>query len=466
VTARAVVLGFVIICAAACGGGGIEHDYFTTEELMKPESCMECHPTYYREWSGSMHAYASDDPVFIAMNARGQADTGGALGDFCVRCHAPVARALGLTTDGMNLSTLEPWAKGVTCFFCHSVAEVQSDHNNPLVLANDGVLRGPIREPVDNPKHQMAYSALLDGNTPESSGMCGSCHDIVNGRGVHLERTFEEWKTTIFADERRPPIQQLSCNECHMFATTDLVADAPDLGVFPREFGRHEHTFAGIDVALTPWPETDAQLAAIKRDLDPAILPRQLCFGPDGIINFTLDNIGAGHKFPTGAAQDRRAWVEMIAYDESGGIVYQSGVVAPGEDPDGSDPELFRMWDDAFDENGDPTHFFWEVASHDDSTLLKPATTTCPTNPEYFHARTFQYPAIDFSQVARITARVFIRPLSYELMNELSIDPSIQALLPTHELEDAAMEWTVATAPGPSYCVMGPQLPPITPVCP
>ena len=34
---------------------------------------------------------AMDDPVFIAMNKKGQRETNGALGTFCVNCHAPMA---------------------------------------------------------------------------------------------------------------------------------------------------------------------------------------------------------------------------------------------------------------------------------------------------------------------------------------------------------------------------------------
>ena len=29
--------------------------------------------------------------------------------------------------------------------------------------------------------------------------MCGSCHDIQNLQGAHVERTFEEWQATLFA---------------------------------------------------------------------------------------------------------------------------------------------------------------------------------------------------------------------------------------------------------------------------
>src|SRR6266581_6039630 len=60
-------------------------------EMLDPTTCQKCHADHYRDWSGSMHAYASDDPVFLAMNKRGQRETSGALGSFCVKCHAPMA---------------------------------------------------------------------------------------------------------------------------------------------------------------------------------------------------------------------------------------------------------------------------------------------------------------------------------------------------------------------------------------
>src|SRR4029079_3501615 len=42
--------------------------------LTDPETCKTCHPSHYEEWAGSMHAYAAEDPVFRAMNARAQRD--------------------------------------------------------------------------------------------------------------------------------------------------------------------------------------------------------------------------------------------------------------------------------------------------------------------------------------------------------------------------------------------------------
>ncbi|MFS8068718.1 MAG: multiheme c-type cytochrome, partial [Byssovorax sp.] len=87
VAASAALLG-----SGACSGGGSSGTggafaaKLTTEELMDPQACVRCHEEHVRAWSGSMHAYAAEDPVFVAMNARGQRETNGALGDFCVKC--------------------------------------------------------------------------------------------------------------------------------------------------------------------------------------------------------------------------------------------------------------------------------------------------------------------------------------------------------------------------------------------
>ncbi len=89
------------LLAAACTSPSPRE---SPEALYDPKSCAGCHPDHYREWSGSMHAYASTDPVFRAMNVRGQRDTHGDLGDNCVTCHAPLAVELGLTNSGLDLA--------------------------------------------------------------------------------------------------------------------------------------------------------------------------------------------------------------------------------------------------------------------------------------------------------------------------------------------------------------------------
>ena len=101
---RAATLALIFTFGMGCSSEEDAGPSLTREQLMDPETCKGCHERHYREWAGSMHAYAADDPVFVAMNRRGQEETDGALGDFCVNCHAPLAVREGATRDGLTLN--------------------------------------------------------------------------------------------------------------------------------------------------------------------------------------------------------------------------------------------------------------------------------------------------------------------------------------------------------------------------
>ena len=64
----------LLLGLTGCGGDDAapEASTLSRAELMDPTTCKQCHEDHYREWSGSMHAYASKDLVFIALNRRGQ----------------------------------------------------------------------------------------------------------------------------------------------------------------------------------------------------------------------------------------------------------------------------------------------------------------------------------------------------------------------------------------------------------
>jgi hypothetical protein len=442
--------------AAACGDDG---PALAIAELQDPQTCNECHPKHVQQWSGSMHAYASEDPVFLAMNKRGQRETGGALGTFCVKCHAPMAVELGLT-DGTDFdpAQLPATAKGITCYFCHNVKAVVDTHNNGILLANDQTMRGGLANPVSTPAHHSANDRLMNSDANQSE-ICGSCHDVVTPRGVALERTYQEWQTTFFADD--DPAHHLSCGACHMRSSTDVVADAPGLNVKSRMNGFHEHMWPAIDQALTPFPEIEAQAAAIQRDLDPSIAiigPASLtstvqrggiCIDPPGTLSVRIDSIGTGHTWPSGAAQDRRAWLEVIAYDINDAIVFQSGVVPDGMDPEQiNDPNLFGLWDRTFKEDGTPAHFFWDVARVD-SKLLRPPVTLDKNSPDFDHSVTVKFAVGDYTAIERVTARVRIRPLSYAMLGDLvssgDLAASVVGELKTLDIFGAQSTWTKAT---------------------
>lgn len=455
--ARAAISCLVAALAGACSDDGAAKPI---AELQDPQTCMECHPTHFQQWSGSMHAYASEDPVFVAMNKRGQRETGGMLGTFCVQCHAPMAVKLGLTngTD-FDPAQLPATAKGITCYFCHNVKSVGETHNNGLVLASDQTMRGGLARPVSSPAHHSAYDKLMDSDVNQSE-LCGSCHDVVTPRGVELERTYQEWQTTFFAQP--DPAHHLTCGSCHMPSSTGVIADAPGLSPKSRTNGFHEHLWPAIDQALSAFPEMDAQAAGIKRDLDPAIgivgpapfggivQPGGICLDPPGNLSVRMDSIGTAHKWPSGAAQDRRAWLEVIAYDKDGKDVFDSGVVPDGIDPEQiTDPNLFGLWDRTFKDDGSPAHFFWDVARFD-SQLLRPPVTLDKNSPAFDHSSTMTYLVNGvFASIDHITARIRIRPLSYAVLDDLVSSGDLAAAtvgqLKTLDILGATSTWSVAT---------------------
>ena len=463
-----------IVMLVACGGGGSK---LTVEELQDPATCMECHPQHYKEWSGSMHAYASEDPVFLAMTKRGQRETNGKLGPFCVSCHAPMALALGLTNgENFDPAALPPSAKGITCFFCHNVDKVTNIHNNPLALAMDQTMRGGLDGAKGNPAHNSKYDALMDSEKNESE-MCGACHDInvpeaINGvpGGVDVERTFKEWKTTVFATDKRPIIH-LTCGQCHMRSSDGLVADFE--GVDLRPNGVHEHTWPGIDQALTPFAEMDVQAMHIERDLKNAVAvtgPTKvdgsaglggICVTPNngGEIAVRVDSINIGHSFPSGAAQDRRAWVQVIAYDASNNVVFESGRVPAGMDPEQlGDPNLFGFWDQTFKANNQPAHFFWDIARVDSSLLLRPSITLDPLDPRVDHSTTKKFPVPGMQNlIERVETRMFMRALPFVLVDDLiasgDLAPNIRDQVPTLEIARGHRVWKrTARDPGSGCC--------------
>lgn len=441
-----VVLSLLAACATEEGP-----TYLSREALLSPESCKDCHAQHVAEWSGSMHAYASKDPVFLAMNRRGQRETNGELGDFCVQCHAPMALRLGLTTDGLNLEELPEYVQGVTCFFCHSVVQVTGTHNAPLELADDGVMRGGYVDPVANTAHASAYSPHLDRDHIKSADLCGSCHDIVTPKGVHLERTFAEWKASLFSHEE--PDAQQTCGNCHMAGRDDVAADFD--GVPLRRV--HDHKMVGVDIALTEFPEMDAQLVQIQRELNTSLLP-QLCVegNNNGKVRITvnLENLAAGHSWPSGATQDRRAWVEVLAFDADDDVVFESGVIAEGEVvADHPDPNLWLFRDKAYDADGKETHLFWEIASVD-SNLLPAPSAHSPTEPGYIDVHRFRHYIFDGMLPERVTMRVRIRAMGLDVLDDLiasgDLDPVYRDRIITLDLKFTQLEWR---ADAQAHCI-------------
>jgi hypothetical protein len=310
-----------------CHGGGFNGDY-----TFLPSDT----------WAGTMMANAARDPVFFAaLTVANQDDPG--VGTYCLRCHTPIGFVRGHASppDGSALDLVD--RQGVGCDMCHRATQSAGADapyllgDAQLVFTEDTSKHGPY-EGAKSPVHDtVADTGLSDAR------FCGQCHMVTNpGKrlrgpdGVEtahefpLDTTFLEWASSAYADAAGESFA--TCQGCHMKPKlgTWPVSDQPDspLRVDPR---RHEFVGGnvwGIDAVMEANPDRATTYgkvfagarsraenmlrAAVKISIVAA--PAKLVPGEPIDVTVRVENL-AGHKFPTGYAESRRAWVGLMLVD-------------------------------------------------------------------------------------------------------------------------------------------------------
>lgn len=292
---------------------------------------------------------------------------------------ALVDGADGCLVQGNPLSPIEDDGndfQGITCHFCH-----RSESTGPLgevapldnanIWVDDQACPGS-----DEPCRKGPYGYLQADelkpphaweNDPDlaSSAMCGSCHDVSapripggktlvladgtdTGNPFPVERTYSEWLNSdhadlILATPWEPGAPDLSsgqtCQNCHMPLAEDTHARAARQGAPGSRAGQLPvHEFAGGNTWMPA--VLDAQYgaslnrsAAFARTVELATtmlrssaqLTTQATRSEDRLdVAVRVTNL-SGHKLPTGYAEGRRMWLNLLVRDASGSVVFESG---------------------------------------------------------------------------------------------------------------------------------------------
>ncbi|WP_242515873.1 MYXO-CTERM sorting domain-containing protein [Sorangium cellulosum] len=342
-----------------------ERDNFDTSER-----CAACHrgkgddPRDYMPsdtWSGTMMANAWRDPVFKAALTIANQDAPG-MGTFCLRCHSPVGFVRGHATppDG---SGFDPNAEvdgiidgqAVGCSVCHRAMPTEGpDGEKSYLLGNaqlvfdtspeaasftsTPVMYGPYENIVSNSHTGAPDPTLAD------SRFCGQCHQVTNPERMlknadgaptniefPLDTTYEEWASSDFRDGG-PDAK--SCIDCHMQRKTGEwpVANPGPIRTDPRDHVIVGGNHWGIQAVMAADPELAATRAnafqlALDRTLESLAsaaavtiveAPEDALPGQELELTVRVENL-TGHKFPTGYAESRRAWIAVFLVDEDGG---------------------------------------------------------------------------------------------------------------------------------------------------
>jgi hypothetical protein len=284
-------------------GGGVATDpaAFTSAAV-----CGTCHQQHYAEWRESGMGRSSEVSQFLIELYQASLDIRGApVEDVeqCLHCHAPIA-VMGDSPD-LELAT-DLAREGVTCDVCHTAVEAHADDAPGMIRWDPtGPKRGPWPGDSDTApdgvpratttQHASAYSALH-----ERSELCGACHmSLWPTNALPIDWTYAEWARSPWAREGK------TCQGCHMPTYRGQAAT----GQSPVRDTLHRHTFAGGgDVELVRGTAVvDVHSTAHYAGTE---------------VEVRVENVKAGHAFPTGNATAPVVELVVTAHDSGGSEVW------------------------------------------------------------------------------------------------------------------------------------------------
>jgi hypothetical protein len=161
--------------------------------------------------------------------------------------------------------------------------------------------------------------------------------------------------------------------------TGQAAVDAPEREV-------HDHTWWTVDLPLSPDFLTEEQYAA-KREVVAATLASAASVEVDAApiwprgqpfdLFVTVHNLIDGHAFPTGSTFNRQVWLEVVARDAEGTVLFETGTLDDNGDlrnyfsdldPFG-DEDLVLLSSGLTDLHGDPTYLSWTAWEHTSGAL-------------------------------------------------------------------------------------------------
>jgi len=438
-----------------------QYPWFSFNGVKGSASCGLCHRDY-KEWLVDAHSQSAVNPRFLSvytgtdakgnlgqpvtLNDKGvanppdpskpyygpgfQLDNPSRAGN-CATCHTPVASKVpntqncgwsgchtSLTIERSNgiiapatlpIGTTGDGKEGITCDFCHKIAEAIIDPQTRLPKPDmPGILSYRLTRPEDG--QQVFYGTLVDVPRRDTylplldkSEFCAPCHYGVFGGvvgsgmvtgGVTVYNSYGEWLNSPYSD----PKTGKTCQECHMPVVPEKFFVFPEAGGLTRDYVQlHNHTMPGAydEKLLQNSVTLKAQTARTGGSLQ---------------VDVRITNDQVGHDIPTDMPT-RQMILVVEATDANGqALKLVKGPLNPahagnyGGQPGKTFMKVLR--DDWTNEA--PTAAYWRPVTLLEDTRL-PALATDAT--QY----TFDLPA---GQTAQLKVRLVFRRNYQKLMQE------------------------------------------------
>jgi len=311
--------------------------------------CIRCH---------SPEGWLGGRSVPTDGSALTNADMEGIHCDFCHRMVKP-------TSPGTNpfpldqIYTDNTWPSDIS--YLESIDSLPPMSGNGMyIVDSDKAKRGPLK--YIKTKHHYHYSPFHS-----ESAICGTCHDVSNpvfdrqtddsytpndfGFSAPsyntydlfpVERTYSEWLMSeyntpagVYAPQFGGNKSHIStCQDCHMKDISGVSANKKE-AKYHDDLPHHDMTggntfIPGIIAELYP---SDVNAVALDSGVARARTMLQLAASMDLTLIEMEDHFSAtirvtnetGHKLPSGYPEGRRIWINIVAKDVAGSVIYTSG---------------------------------------------------------------------------------------------------------------------------------------------
>ena len=301
------------------------------ERYERPQACAGCHVDIARQHEQAMmsqaytHHWDEIEYFELALPHAAKEPKVAGVKAGCNGCHAPLAFLAG------DIPPKPPAEKtraneSVSCDVCHTVTGFAGDvpFNFNWISVPGKVKQGP-REGVVSPHHETRANAFL-----RSAEFCGTCHNEKDPWGLYVKSTHLEWK------EGPHGKAGIVCQDCHMPPAAGRSArmgePLPDV---------RQHLFHGAHDPGKLAGVAEVRIHPETRELEP---------GDTAKFTAVVVNAKAGHKIPSGSAEERVLWLDVVATDGNGKTYHLS------VDPKGFEGEEYTIASDtamAYQDIGD-----------------------------------------------------------------------------------------------------------------
>ena len=271
------------------------------EDYERPQACAGCHVDIARQHEQAMMSQAYvhhwDEIEYFELavpHAEREPKVAGVKAG-CNGCHAPLAFLAG------DVPPKRPAAgsranEGVSCDVCHTIVARAGDPSvNFNWVTKPGKVKQGGRKGAVSPYHTTVENPFL-----KTAEFCGTCHNERDAWGVFVKSTQLEWK------EGPHGRAGIVCQECHMPPAPGRSAR---MGEERKDV--RQHLFHG---AHDPGKLAGAAEVRVHPEL------REVEPGDPVKLVAVVVNAKAGHRIPSGSAEERVVWLHVEARDASGKV--------------------------------------------------------------------------------------------------------------------------------------------------